>query len=195
MPDPNATNNPAAAAPTATPAPAPAAPAAPAAPVANPVTTVATPAGLKYPSGMNLDASVKASFDDLHAGKITQQQFLDGFFARAEELNKEAAKQSAEAQSAREKTWTEAMAADTEFGGAKLQETARAADKAMAHMSPDGALAKRVKELGLAKDPVFLRAFARIGRGLSEDSISGSAQALAAPKTREDFLRLMYPNS
>lgn len=154
----------------------------------------AQPVSLKYPEGVNFDPETKGSFEKMVRGEMGHQEFLDAFFARGAALEAEAKKAAEAARVEREKAWEREMDADLEYGGAKLAETVRAASRALLHLSADGALSRRIQELGIAKDPVFLRAFAAIGRGLQEDSIGGTASTFNTPRTENEMLKLMYPS-
>lgn len=147
---------------------------------------------LKYPEGVELDAQVKDAFENLRAGKMTHQAFLDAFILRAKETAEAAQKKQADDRAAREKAWADELAKDATFGGTHLQASIAAADKALKHLSPDGALAAVLSEAGLGKNPAVVRAFAKIGQGLSEDSVAGTSQPPASAWSRENFLKALY---
>ena len=152
------------------------------------------PAAISYPSE-GVDEQMKQSFEDLRAGKIDHQAFVDAFFARGKQLNEEASAKEAKKKAAQLEKWENEMKADAVYGGEKLKASAAAADKALEHLSPDGSLKKALSDAGLAKCPAVLRAFAKIGYSLKEDSVAGTASAFQKQKSRENFLRLMYPSA
>ena len=171
---------------------APETPAAPAPESAAPVES--KPAAINYPAE-GVDEKMKQSFEDLRAGKIDHQAFVDAFFARGKQLSEEAASKEAKKKAAQLEKWENEMKADAVYGGEKLTASAAAADKALEHLSPDGSLKKALSEAGLAKCPAVLRAFAKIGYSLKEDSVAGTAASFQKPQSREDFLKLMYPSA
>lgn len=168
-----------------------------AAPVDAAVAVVSTPEppplpDLRYPEGMTLDQGVKDAFEDLRHGRIDHQTFLDGFFRSAAAASEKARKAVSDAREAQAKAWRDEMAADPDFGGDRLQETGAAADRALKHLSPDGSLAEALRSAGLQRHPAVLKAFAAIGRGLSEDTVSGTDGAPGAPPDETAFLKAMY---
>lgn len=152
------------------------------------------PAAINYPSE-GVDEKMKQSFEDLRVGKIDHQAFVDAFFARGKQITEETAAKEAKKKAAQIEKWESEMKADAVYGGEKLPATAAAADKALAHLSPDGSLKKALSEAGLAKCPAVMRAFAKIGYGLKEDSVAGTASEFQKPQSRDDFLRAMYPSA
>ncbi len=144
-----------------------------------------TPAPLTYPEGAQIDEALRASFEALHAGKVSHQEFINSFFARGQELTAAAAQKAEAEKAAQIQKWSDEIMMDPAFGGPKLAQTINAANKALRYMAPDGTLEKRIKELGVEKDPVLLRAFARLGMQLGEDSISGVAKPTTGTMGRE----------
>ena len=113
--------------------------------------------------------------------------------AKELDLSQEAAQKlvSFQAQSIlRERTaWAEASKADTEFGGAKLEENMAVAKKAIETFgTPE--LRQMLNKTGLGNHPEVIRAFYRAGKAISDDKIiTGNA----APQ-RDDAKRF-YPQS
>ncbi|MCQ2371225.1 MAG: hypothetical protein MJ058_04130 [Akkermansia sp.] len=143
---------------------------------------------LKFREGVALDDRTRQAFQDLYDGKVSHQQFLDGFFDRIVEVDRENRQRAAVKAEDQAKAWKAEMASDEEFGGVRLDATVEAANRAVKHCSPDGSLGAVLKEHGLERNPAVLRAFARIGLGLQEDR-SGD---IGSVSPEQAFLERMY---
>lgn len=126
-------------------------------------------------------------------------EHIEGFSKLARELNLSQAKaqrlvdyqaglvaemqaQQQETHAAVLKGWRDASTADKEFGGAKIQENAAIANKALRQFgSPE--LIEYLKSTGLGDHPELIRAFWRVGQAISED---GHIQGGATSAKRDD---------
>jgi len=145
--------------------------------------TPTTPAGapeqyapVTAPEGLEVDAAAVDSFlPTAKALNLTQEQ-LQG-------LVEYQARQAAEAQQALVEGWESSLKADKEFGGANYESNKLAALKAVgAFGSPE--LVEFFNTTGLGSHPEIVKAFAKIGKTISEDRFhpetkTGSQKTLA----------------
>ena len=88
--------------------------------------------------------------------------------------------------------WVTAAEADTEIGGDHFTESVQAADAAVNKFgTPE--LKNVLKQFGLGNHPEFIRAFARVGKLMKEDS-PGSLGNDPVPESILDTADLLYPN-
>lgn len=88
--------------------------------------------------------------------------------------------------------WPEQLKADPEFGGAKYEETVTMAKRGLDAYG-DAQLKEELNKTGLGNHPLILKAFARVGRAMADDSfIQGSTEVPAVRKSTADVL---YANS
>lgn len=189
-----------AAAPTA-PAVDPAAPAAPAAAApaktGEPGAAVEAPAGppekyeFKLPDGLTMDAAglakYEATFRDLGLTNDQAQRLIGQYAEQVVEQNKQL-----EAELTKQtEAWTNEIKGDPEFGGSKFDATVATAQKAIGHFgSPE--LKQWLEVTGAMNHPGLVKAFARIGKAMSEDTFNRPNTNVpgAAKPTHER----MYPN-
>ena len=145
---------------------------APAAPVGAPEQY----APVTAPEGLEVDAAAVDSFlPTAKALNLTQEQ-LQG-------LVEYQARQAAETQQALVEGWESSLKADKEFGGANYESNKLAALKAVgAFGSPE--LVEFFNTTGLGSHPEIVKAFAKIGKTISEDRFhpetkTGSQKTLA----------------
>jgi hypothetical protein len=84
--------------------------------------------------------------------------------------------------------WREATMADKEIGGAKFPEAQKLANKAIAALGGQP-LADILRQSGLANHPAVVKAFARAGTTVIEDTVAGTLQSPvpnAGPQTQAD---------
>lgn len=148
---------------------------------------------LKLPEGFVMDEALMAQFKPLAKGlgldSPKAQQLVD-LFVGAQAAQ---AKQAADAFDAQQKQWAETVKADPELGGAKLKDSVAMAQKAIQEFGGP-TLRKALDELAIGDHPELVRTFARIGKALAEDSISGSSGAATGSSNEEARLRLAYPS-
>lgn len=148
---------------------------------------------VKLPEGVEADAALldvfKTKAKELGLDSAKAQGLLD-VYVQAQAV---ASEKAATAEAQRAEAWAAEVKADKEFGGARLTESTAAARKAVAWAGGD-ALRQTLDEMGVGNNPVLFRAFARIGKALSEDSLA-TAGTREAPQSKnpEDVMRALYP--
>jgi hypothetical protein len=148
------------------------------------------PLELKFEEGLKLDEQFLGSYKDA-AGKLKLSQEQAQGIANAYASHVKA--QNAADAKAFEETkagWSKAIAADPELGGAKAEATKKDLARGIAILGGEE-VAKLLKATGLEGHPAVVRAFARAGRAIREDSISGTG---SGPKSSaEAALAARYP--
>ncbi len=91
--------------------------------------------------------------------------------------------------------WTKASVSDKEFGGDKLAENLRVAEKALSEFGTDQ-LRALLKDSGLGNNPEVIRFMYRAGKAISEDSFVGGnkGQKNKGPMTFNDHAAALYSN-
>ena len=139
----------------------------------------------KAPEGKEYDSAVLDSFSSAaKAANLSQ----DAAAKLLESMAPTLATRQAEQVKAIQTGWAEASKTDKDFGGEKLQENLAVAQKALtAFATPD--LRKLLDETGLGNHPEVIRAFVKIGKGMSEDSfVAGKS----GPMTETSTAALLY---
>lgn len=166
--------------------------------------TTSAPAGapdkyeFKAPTGSSLDADVVAEFSavakELNLSQDAAQKVIDKLVPKVADGN---AKAMVSAMKSTVDGWAKASAADTEFGGEKLQENLAVAAKAVErYASPElrallGAYdpQKNPKGTGLGNHPDVVRLFVRIGKAISEDKhVTGTTDPGKGAKSAAESL-------
>lgn len=83
--------------------------------------------------------------------------------------------------------WKNETLADKELGGEKLKETMHFCDLALKEFASDG-LKAELNKTGFGNNPEVVRAFARIGRAMSNDNFVRSGSLPVAKKSLEETL-------
>lgn len=136
----------------------------------------------KAPEGKAYDSSVLDSFSNAaKAANLTQ----DAAQKLLESMAPSLATRQQEQVDAIRAGWLESTKTDKDFGGDKLQENLAVAKKAVEEFaSPD--LRKLLDDTGLGNHPEVIRAFLKIGKGMSEDKfVAGAAKPPAQKSTAE----------
>lgn len=181
-------------------APVEAAPVAPVAPTEKPAEGVkpaevapAAEVELKLPEGFKADDALlgqfKATAKELGL-KSEQAQKVFDLYAGAQKAQAEATQKALEAES---KQWVDAVKADKDIGGANLQASLVAANKAV-HQFGGPELHQLLDATGLGNHPLVVKTFARIGKAIAEDSSAGTRGANGG-NSEEARHRALYPNS
>lgn len=124
----------------------------------------------------NLLAAFEAGARDANLPQDAAQKLLD-------KMSPLMAERQAEQVTALRKEWFDATTADKEFGGEKLEANLAIAKKGLDFVA-DPELNKMLVSTGLGNHPTFIRAFLKIGKALSEDTIVvGSAPTSTAKAT------------
>jgi hypothetical protein len=146
--------------------------------------TTPAPVEVSVPEGVELD---KGFLEAVKAGD--PQKVVDAYLAQQKAADAEWAKQG--------QAWVQQVRSDPELGGANLQATEAACRKAMARFGSP-ALAKTLVEFGLDNHPELVRAFARMGKAIGEDSIAGTATSAEKQAPADDYTsmaRRLFKNS
>lgn len=148
---------------------------------------------IKLPDGVNPDVLLMDKFKPLvkelglkseGAQKLTDLYVdaLKGLHERAQAGMKEQHQQ-----------WTKAIAEDKEIGGQNFEASVAIARKALARFGGEE-LRTALGELGIGSHPALVKAFVRIGKAISEDSVAGTSGGSPAPQSDpEAAFRKMYP--
>lgn len=153
-----------------------------------------------FPEGLTVDEKFVGSVKELAAKhKIPPEALQDlvGTYA----LQAQIAQQAAEQESA---TWFGQLEKDPEIGGAKFQESALAARKAILQfggpVDKDGRneLQKELIQAGLDNWPPLVKFFVKLGSTIKDDTVSGKLMPPPTPTAKTDddaFFRELYPNT
>lgn len=146
---------------------------------------------LKMPDGVELDAklmeSVTPLFKELKVTNEAAQKIADVF----------AAHKQAEAQASIQAfqdtlaDWNKQITSDPEFGGKNYEATKKAAQAVIARYG-DEQLRQDLNQYGVGNLPSLIRAFARAGRAMAEDTMKGGGTP--HEPTRSEKLAAMYPS-
>lgn len=148
---------------------------------------------IKLPEGITADAAVLKEFQ-----AIAKKVGLDSEKASelaAWELKRQQTALAAQVSTWEKQgeTWEKQLSEDPDIGGPKLTETVAAAKKALRKYGGEP-LANAFADLGIGSHPELVRAFARIGRAMGEDS-SATGNGSAPPAADETSnLRQLYPS-
>ena len=160
---------------------------------AKPADVAAAEAALKFPDGFQPDVAlldaVKPMFKEFGLKGEQQQKLVDAFIARQAESEKASDAQFAEMKAG----YLTALKSDKELGGAKYDATLGNVQRAYSKFgTPE--FTKLMEDSGLGNHPEIVRAFARIGAAMSDDSISGArgSGGPSAPDARERLYE-QYP--
>lgn len=141
---------------------------------------------VKVPEGVMVDAQVLADVKQLAIAELSPSERAQ----KTLELGvRQAAAFQARAETAFKTTvdaWRESTKADPDIGGSKLPAAQAMANKAIAAYGGQP-LADILRSTGLANHPAVVKAFARAGATIAEDSIAGSLQSVPskdAPQTQ-----------
>jgi len=141
------------------------------------------------PEGVELDAelsdSVKALAKDKGWDQETAQAIVDLGLKQAQKFTE--AQQALHQQTV--DGWLEATKTDKEIGANLEANTALAAKARDQFTTPE--FRQFLNDSGLGNHPEMIRAFMRIGKAISEDSLEGRGTTTGEPKTQE---KKMYPD-
>lgn len=135
-------------------------------------TEAAKPAGapekyeFKPPEGVDFDPEGLKAYEEFAKSQNMSQDAAQGLLEKLAPAMQARQKQLVESTL---NSWVEAAKADKEIGGDKFDESVSLADKALKQFGT-AELDALLQKTGFAKNPEILRAFARIGKAISEDS-------------------------
>lgn len=159
-----------------------------------PETAPEKPLELKLPEGVKPE-TLAPFLEVAKAHKLSQEQaqaLVD--FDRARQA--EADKSFQASWKAEQTKWVEAVKADPEIGAGRPEVLAASIEAAKRAVAKFGGpeLARELLETGLGNNPVWVRAFVRIGKAMADDSIAGtSGGAASTPSAEEQLQRSLYP--
>lgn len=143
-----------------------------------------------FGEGVEIDTTVLGEFKDLAKELNLPQAEAQRVAQLGAKMAQSWAAQTNERHVATVAEWAQETSADPEIGGDKLPQNLAAAKKAIdAFGTP--ALRELLDASGLGNHPEVVRAFAKAGLAISEDTFVGS-KAQSAPADRA---KAMYPNS
>jgi len=149
---------------------------------------------IKLPEGTDIDEQMLDGFKSvaketgLDSEKATK---LATFYA---EQQKAAAKAQEDAWSQQAKEWLGELKKDSEFGGEAFTQNAKLAARAVREYGGDE-LGDALKRAGLDNFPPLVKAFAKVGKAMAEDSTGADRAKGGKPDSREDTLNKLYNNS
>lgn len=129
-----------------------------------------------WPDGFTPDAAQLAEYEaDFRAAGLSQEaaqkivgRFADAQVAAIKQLDEDVTKQTNE--------WQAAVKADADMGGAKYDATVKAAEHAMGKFGTP-ALKQWLDTTGLTNHPELVRMFAKVGKAIAEDNLSGTGRS------------------
>lgn len=147
---------------------------------------------LKYPEGL-LDAEQQKSFTALAEKLGLPGEKAQALVQHYGEIAAAAAKSAEAAFAAQQEQFRAAIESDKELGGANLEATKAAAQRALKKFaSPE------LMELfghGLGNHPEVARFVARVGKAMAEDTVAGTTKSTTNGElTEEQFLKRLYPS-
>lgn len=153
---------------------------------------------LKAPEGQSFDAETFAAaepvFRELNLSNEQAQKLVDVYAEKVMPTAQQAANQRVISEViAQRKAWADEFHADPEIGGNKAEESLALAAKALDGLGyPKGSAYRNLlDESGLGNHPETIRAWARVGRAIGEDSFERGDTG--APQKKSDA-ELFYPD-
>ncbi len=145
------------------------------------------------PEGASIDEEAMNSFKELVKTDGLTKEAAQKYLELSLGMQKRQAEAAGEAWQKQLAEWDKQTREDPEIGGAKLQESLTAAKRVVEKFG--GAdLMKVIDVAGLGSHPVVIKALAKIGRAMSEDSLAGTG---GEPHNQVDeeqkFLNDLYP--
>lgn len=145
----------------------------------------------KAPEGMTLDEAAVQAFEpvakELGLTQDAAQKLVD-LYASQKAAD---AKALADGWALQGKTWSDEVKADKEFGGPNFPATMNNANTVLKQFSTPEEIAA-INAMGLGNYPPFVRALARIGKAIGEDSLVKGKAASAADL---DPAKVLFPNN
>lgn len=123
------------------------------------------------PEGVTIDDKVLEKFAPMLKGLNATQEQAQAFIDLKVEMDLVAAKAQEQAWADTQKTWKETAETDSEYGGVNYDANVQIARAAVQKLGGD-ALVTALTETGMGNHPEFIRAFVRIGKAISEDTVS-----------------------
>ncbi len=152
---------------------------------------------LKFPEGFKADDALVGKLQPLFKkhglDSAKAQELVDAYAGHQAELSKASEKDAEKAFVDLKAGFLKDLKADKEIGGAKFDASVAAATKAIAKFGTP-ALQKFFDDTGMGNHPEVVRAFAKVGAAMAEDSI-GSARGDGPPvPDKNEALWALYPS-
>ncbi len=152
------------------------------------------PYELKLPEKATIDNAIASELAALaHKAGISQEHaqsvanFID---QKASAFLEQVKAQQVQAHEAQVKTWDDALRADKEIGGEKLQANLDLGRRALERFASPEAI-QYLRDTGLNSNPEFARIFVKVGKAMGEDSVA-TGQGTGG-KSEQDHLTERYP--
>ncbi|MBQ9405240.1 MAG: hypothetical protein IJU37_00705 [Desulfovibrio sp.] len=156
-------------------------------PPAPPATPAPEPYELTAPDGYPMSAGNVQKLNAMcKKAKLTKEQgeavlkYLHGNYTAWQE-----------GQAAQLKSWEQQARTDKEFGGTNFDANVADARKALSTFDTDGSIRAMLEDTGYGSHPAVLKIFARVGKALGEDKLTGQGGNGTEEKPLEDRL---WPN-
>ena len=126
---------------------------------------------LTMPEGFNDDH--KAQFVDMAKEMGLTQEQTQKLIERSAKINADTQAAQVVARNEQVDAWNAALKADKDFGGTAFDSNVQYALAGLKHIDADGELTKMLDSSGYGSNPTVLKALARLGRDLNDDTIIG----------------------
>jgi hypothetical protein len=147
---------------------------------------------LKAPEGFTLDKSLMDEFVPLAEQHGLSLEAAQGVVNLGAKMANVIEKRGRDAWDQQVSKWESESKADPEIGGAKLKENLTYAAKG-AMLLGGSDLVKILDDTGFGSNPVFIKALAKAGRGISEDSVGGGGGSTGGELSQEEKDSQRYP--
>jgi len=150
-------------------------------------------AEFKMPEGVHLDESALNEFkpvaQELGLNQEQAQKLVDLYAKNITAVNQQVDEQAKAFLAERTEKWNQAIGADKDFGGEKLQATATKVNKLLSTFDPENHLIEYLKETQAANcAPLFLM-LARMTKHFEEDNIFGGTER-SAQKEKQPYEKM-----
>lgn len=163
----------------------------PATPAPAPAIELKLPDGLAATDEKQLLETFRGIGTELGLDSAKTQGLLDRYVS----LEQTRAKAAEDAFVAQDAKWSAELKADPDIGGPKWNESISHVRRALREFGGTEA-ANLLHAAGLGNHPVLVRAFAKIGRALADDTVSGTSQSAGgAGGERKPIHELLYTNA
>lgn len=148
---------------------------------------------IKVPEGVEVDQGLLDAFKplakEMKLDSAGAQKIVDLHLNAVKSANEKAEAAWAD----QKKVWRDTAAADKEIGGQKFTENVKLARTAIDKFGGPG-LKQALNDLGIGNHPEIIRFAYRIGRAISEDSVTGSGERTATVTDEQAKLDAAYPS-
>lgn len=152
---------------------------------------------LKFPDGFKADEALvgklKPLFKELGFDSAKAQKLVDAYAGHQAELAKGSEKDAEKAFTDLKAGFLKDLKADKDIGGSKFDASVAAAKKALTkYGTPE--LQKLLDDTGMGNHPEVVRAFAKVGAAMAEDSVGGARGSGAPEPDKNEALWALYPS-